>query len=118
VEGWVRPLNDNEQFVIAELLGTACLVSVVHGTSSQGSTFAKVEAVVKLPKGMPVPKPRITPVCWEIGVGSTLPDYRWLPFLYGKPVADKIKESDEWRRMPPSGQNGVVEKPSHAEEPY
>jgi hypothetical protein len=118
LEGWIRPLNDGEKFVLGELLGKACLVSVVHSSSSQGTTFAKVEAVVKLPRSMPLPKSRITPMSWQIGGDARLPDFRWLPFLYGKPVADKITESDEWRQITAPGQNGFPGKPSHAEESY
>jgi hypothetical protein len=42
-------------FDLANVLGKACLLSVVHN-ETDGGTFANVAAVVSLPKGMPAPQ--------------------------------------------------------------
>jgi hypothetical protein len=41
---------------ISKLCGQSALISVMHATSKQGRTYAKIATVMKLPKGMAVPE--------------------------------------------------------------
>lgn len=43
-------------FDLEQVVGVGCLVAVVHASGRKGGTFANVEAVMKLPKGVEAPK--------------------------------------------------------------
>lgn len=43
-------------FDLETVVGAPCMISVVHATGRRGGTFANVEAVMKLPKGLQAPK--------------------------------------------------------------
>lgn len=55
-----RPFTDADfgpqGFDVSKLLGRPCMVTIMHGMSQRGNTFARVEAVTSLPRGMAVPK--------------------------------------------------------------
>lgn len=103
VEKWRgRAFAENEEFDLSKILGKPCLLTVVHGTSSKGNPFAKIDGVSPVPKGMPVPPPSRTPFSWEIS-GKDLPAADWLPFIYGEAVTDVIRRSEEYRGTSPGG---------------
>lgn len=45
-------------FDLETVVGAGCLLSIVRVTGRKGGTFANVEGVMKLPKGMEAPRPR------------------------------------------------------------
>jgi hypothetical protein len=45
-------------FDLENVVGSGCMLTIVHNQGSRGGTFANVEVVTKLPKGMVAPKPR------------------------------------------------------------
>ena len=45
-------------FDLETVVGSGCLLNVVHATGSRGGTFANVGAVMKLAKGMTAPAPK------------------------------------------------------------
>lgn len=51
-----RPFTKEELegFEVANVIGAPCLLSVVHTESANGNTYAKIEAVSAIPKGMEV----------------------------------------------------------------
>lgn len=72
-------------------LGQPCLLNVVEKNG-----YPKVEGMAALPKGMPVPKPTypVTALSLdEFKAGAPLPE--WVPWLYGSPLEDHIKASQE-----------------------
>lgn len=50
--------EETEGFDLEKLIGAACQIQVVHNVTDKGKTFANVQAVVPLGKGMT--KPRVT----------------------------------------------------------
>lgn len=44
-------------FDLANVVGVPCMISIVHAQGRKGGTFANVDAVMKLPKGMTAIKP-------------------------------------------------------------
>ena len=60
LESWRgRAFNEEEcqGFDIEKLLGVGCLLNIIHNTKD-GSTYANVSGIMKLPKGMPAPTAR------------------------------------------------------------
>ena len=95
IEGWRgKSFAEGEGFDLGKLLGQKCMVTVKHGTSARGNTFAKFDGVAPVPKGLAVPAPKIKPFAWSVDDGEfPIPD--WLPYLYGESVADVIKRCKE-----------------------
>jgi hypothetical protein len=94
VEKWRgRALGEGEEFELTALLGTPCLLTLVHKSSQNNRTYAKIDSIGPLPKGMAAPPATLTPFCWEIGDAAELPG--WLPFVYGEPAQDVIARSAE-----------------------
>lgn len=114
LESWrgkVFTKEELEGFEVANILDVPCLLSVIHKTSSQGKTYAAIETVSKLAKGMEC-KPRVHElVRFEVEQGrneifKSLPEW----------IQKKIEACEEWlhpaidREEPPSAD------PAHAEE--
>jgi hypothetical protein len=60
LESWRgRPFNDQELqgFDLENLLSVGCLINVIHETQN-GSTYANVASIMRLPKGMTAPPVR------------------------------------------------------------
>lgn len=53
--------EDLGNFKMANLLGKACLIQVIHKTKQNGGVKAKIGSIVKLPKGMS-PSPLVNPM--------------------------------------------------------
>lgn len=69
-----------------------CMANVVHGESQKGFTYAKVEDVGGIPKGVTVPPAKRQPFVWTMGDPLTsLPG--WVPLLYGKPIRHAILQA-------------------------
>jgi hypothetical protein len=120
VESWRgKAFGQDEEFDIRKILGKPCLVNLSHATAKgSGNTYAKIESVSAVPKGMTVPPAQLPQVLFEIGEG-VIPDQLWLPYVMieheRKPLADVIKASAEWKALtaqpapaapPPPATNG------------
>lgn len=62
-------LSDEEaySFDVFSLIGTECLLSVAHKESKEGNTYAFINTVARLPKGMECPAPVNPPTIFNIG---------------------------------------------------
>lgn len=93
VEAWTgKPIGDGGGFDISTLLGKSCLLNVIEKNG-----YPKVDGVGAVPKGMAVPSAQNKPVAYTLGDlmgGATPPD--WLPYLFGRPILDHVRESKEW----------------------
>ena len=61
LESWRgRAFSEQELdgFDVEVLIGVPCLLSVIHSKGNDGSVFANVASIMKLPKGMSAPTPR------------------------------------------------------------
>ncbi len=89
-----RKLSDETPYVVSEELGKTCLLNVVMKNG-----YPRIEGLGPLPKGMTCPAPDYTPFAWTIadakGGSITLPS--WLPYFYGKPIGDTIRDCKELR---------------------
>jgi hypothetical protein len=110
IDAWAsKPLKDGDAFDLALLAGSPCMVTVVETEkNSEGRTYRNVEKVVQLPaRDRPtIGKPQRTPFVYDaidLDAGAAgleaLPE--WLPRTYGQLVADRIKDSKEWKASAP-----------------
>jgi hypothetical protein len=90
-EAW-GPNFDEEQDITA-LIGTACMLNVIHKISAKGNPYAKIESAAPLPKGMEAPAPVNAPFLldyndnWSLEKFETLPDF----------IKDKMRPTPEYR---------------------
>lgn len=85
-----RKLRDGETYDITADLGQSVLLSVTANEKG----YTKVEGVSAVPEGLPVPPPLRKPLAWKLGdPAEALPS--WLPYLYGRPIPDVIRDSEE-----------------------
>lgn len=95
LRGWIeartgKPIPEGHEYDISKELGKPCLLSV---TENKG--YPKVSGMAAIPKGMKVDPPTRQPFLWDVDqIGEngeiSLPD--WIPWLYGKPLKDHIKD--------------------------
>lgn len=78
-------------FDISKLIGTPCMLSVIHKTTDKGKTFANISSVSALPKGMKVPPQINASVEYAITDGEN-DVFRALPEWLQK----KIQSAQEW----------------------
>jgi hypothetical protein len=86
-----KPFQEGDQIDVTKMLGLSYLVSVIHQESSNGKTYAKIDGIDRIPKGMPVPPPAtLQPVTYVFGETPAWPAVAWLPthwFQNGQMVA-------------------------------
>lgn len=90
-----KKLGDDEDFDLKKLLGAKCMINVSHGESSKGNTYANIESIGPVPKGLKVADPRRTPFAWEFGSDQPCPPLEWVPWIYGEKVEDIMGRSHE-----------------------
>jgi hypothetical protein len=97
IEGWRgQKFGEGEEFDPNVLVGKPCMLNVVHETSKgSGNTYAKIDSISKIPKGMPTPKATLPTVVFEIGGATPIPDAEHLPYIFGTPVPEVVRRSRE-----------------------
>lgn len=96
-----RAYAEGETIDITKAVGRPCLCNVKHKISGTGNTYANLESVSPLPKGMPPFKPTYPLTQWELDCGRPFPEFKWLPhaFLNGQltPLKNIMEASKEMR---------------------
>lgn len=116
LESWrgkVFSKEELEGFEVSAILDIPCLLSIIHKQSTQGKTYAAIETVSKLAKGMAC-KPRVHELIrYEIEQGRDK-QFKELPEWIQK----KIETCEEWVR-PQIDQEHLEQEPevpTHEEE--
>lgn len=96
-----RPFTDQEleAFDMRKIVGTPCLLTIIHNTATNGNVYANLAGVASLPKGYPKPALTVSPTIYDIdesdpAVVDTLP--KW--------IGDKIKMSSSYQERLDSAQ--------------
>lgn len=79
------------EFDLRNIVGAPCLIQIIHKENS-GKTYANLASIMKLPKGMPVPKMTLDPIVYDIDE-SPLEDADKLPEWISK----MVKESETYK---------------------
>ena len=112
LEGWRgRPFTAEELagFDLSKLLDVPCLLSVIHNEAKNGKTYANINAISKLPKGMDAPKREGELVnfdasSYSVAEFEALPG--WAQDLVKKGVANKAEDGKNTPPEPPAGDPG------------
>jgi hypothetical protein len=96
LEGWRGvPFKDTDlkDFDVANLLGKSCMLQVIHKVSGAGNTYAKINTIAKVPKGMDVPEANRPTLEYTLtdGVTDTFENFpQWLQeYISGAPEFGK-----------------------------
>lgn len=54
------------EFNLCNIIGAPCMIQIIHNEASNGKTYANLASIMKLPKGMTVPKMTLEPVIYDI----------------------------------------------------
>lgn len=95
-------IPDGAPLDITEELGKPCLLNVIEKNG-----YPKIDGLTAVPKGMPVGEPQHKPVSVgleEFQAGTPVPD--WVPWHFGKPIADHIAGCKELGGKAPAPQSG------------
>lgn len=99
LEAWRgKVFSDNEEFDVSKTLGKSCMLAISHSTKDD-STYAKIEGISAVPKGLIVPPAQFPLTLWELDGKSPIPAADWLPYSYGSSIKDLIELSDEWKAL-------------------
>ena len=100
MESWRgKPFADGENVDPTLGLGKACIVNIKEGKSAKGSTYANLDGVAPLIKGMAPPVGKRKTVTWTFADGAAaLAAIDWLPaYLYGEKLSDMMARAKELR---------------------
>jgi hypothetical protein len=92
-----RTIQIGEPVTPSSQLGRPVLAMIAHRTSETGKTYATLTAVMPPLAGQAVPALRVQPFSWAIGDGSIPSIIETFPFVFGVPVAQRIKDSPEFQ---------------------
>lgn len=86
-------------FDLKHVLGAGCQLQIIHKEGNNG-TYANVETVMALPKGMKLPAPKET-VCFDFDDPSTYPMFEKLPRYVQEKIAEAENFADTGLELPP-----------------
>lgn len=81
-----------EAFDLRNIVGTSCMINVVHKVKKDGKTFANIQSIMALPKGMPKGELDQKPVIFDLDTAE-------VEQVDGLPgwIADMIKKSSTYQ---------------------
>lgn len=106
VDGMIgRSLTDEEadDFDILTLIGTPCLLNVIHKTSQAGKQYAKIQAATPLPKSMTAPAPFNDPFILDFDENWSQEKFAAQPEF----LRTKIAGSKNYNEKFPSDEGGL-----------
>lgn len=82
-----------EEFNLCNIVGAPCLIQIIHKEGTNGKTYANLASIMKLPKGMTVPKMTLEPVIYDIDEND-IKDVDKLPEW----IATTVKSSESYQQ--------------------
>jgi hypothetical protein len=93
-----RVLGAGEPARPTSMLGKPVLVMIEHRISKKsGKPYAAIKTVMPPMTGQAAPALKLTPFSWEIGDGPIPAVVGALPYVFGLPAAQRIKDSPEYQ---------------------
>lgn len=109
LESWRgRPFTPEELrgFDVGKLLGQPCLLSVIHAEKG-GRTYANISALMRVPKGMPIPEGENEALAFDF----ERPDWNAYERL-GPRLQEILSATPEWQKLPSAAQPPASPAPS------
>lgn len=96
-------IPDGAPLEIDEELGQPCLLNVIEKNG-----YPKIDGLSAVPKGMPIGAPGYKPVAVSLDEFRANPAAvpAWVPYHFGKPIGDHVRECREMGGTAPAPQSG------------
>lgn len=96
-------------FEVSKVVGAPCQLTIVHQQNTQGNTYAKIESITGLAKGMTCPEQAHKSIKFEIEEGRT-DTFKGL----AEWIRKKIEACEEWK---PADQQPTANQPEQPDQP-
>ena len=92
-----RGFTDDELkgFDLKQIVGQACMLTVVHKTAKNGNTYANIGTITKPMKGITIPEAETPLLIYDLDEPDALEKMEQLPEW----VQNRIKQSETYKRM-------------------
>lgn len=80
------------EFDLRNIIGAPCLIQIIHKEGGNGKMYANLASIMKLPKGMNIPKMTLEPIVYDID-DSPIEDVDKLPEW----IANMVKDSETYK---------------------
>jgi len=95
-----------KNFDLRNIVGVPCLIQVIHKARQDGSKWASIGSIMKLPKGMKVPEGTVLPLIFDLDDPAAAEKIDVLP----KWIQERIMESETWKTLGDEKKNAEDEK--------
>lgn len=92
-----------EEFNLRNIVGVPCLIQVIHKEGGNGKTYANLASIMKIPRGMQVPKATLDTVIYDIDENDPA-DVDKLPEW----IANIVKSSESYQQRLQEADGGTV----------
>lgn len=92
-----------EEFNLRNIVGVPCLIQVIHKEGGNGKTYANLASIMKIPRGMQVPKATLDTVIYDIDENDPA-DVDKLPEW----IANMVKSSESYQQRLQEADGGTV----------
>jgi hypothetical protein len=89
---------------VASYIGRACMITLVHKVSKKGNTYANVQSVSSVPKGLKVPEIMNVPLVWDYDTNFDLDVFDSFPEW----LQEKIQGTPQWEEKRAERRSDVV----------
>ena len=83
-----KKIPDGTEYDVTQELGQPVLLTV-----EMKGDYPRIGGVTGVPEGYNVPAPHVKPVAWVLDVNKIGDIPPWVPYLYGRKIADVVRES-------------------------
>lgn len=95
-----------ENFDLRNIVGAPCLLQVIHKIKQDGTKWAAIGGIMKLPKGMKVPESTVVPLVFDLDDPQAAMKIEVLP----KWMQERIMESETWKTLSDEKKNAEAER--------
>lgn len=82
-----KKIPDGTDYDVMNELGQPVLLTV-----EMKGDFPRISGVTGIPEGYTVPAPHVKPVAWKVDPAKLAEIPSWVPYLYGRKIADVVRE--------------------------
>jgi|TARA_R110000744_G_scaffold162155_1_gene278756 hypothetical protein len=110
-----RTLSPQEidDFEVSSLIGEPCMLTIVHNNAASGKTYANINSITGMPKGMECPKQVNDSYLWDYNENFSMAELeKFPPFL-----VEKIKSTPEFKSSKSSDNLEAFQKEWHDANP-
>ena len=112
LESWLgRKIADKEPCGIGRMIYKSGIVNITHSGSPE-KPYANFNGIAPLMKGMAAPAPITPKLVYKVDASKPdeIPNYDWLPRIFGQKIADIIAGADEFKPKRPAGGNAMTQE--------